>query len=72
VNEPIPVPSTIASRACQKLRPKNATPMTPTNTVANSKFGEVQVQNSCNGLPCRSLSGMNSAPPGSMVAMLVP
>ncbi len=62
----------MASSACQKLRPKIATPMTPTKTVANSKFGEVHVQNSCNGLPCRSLSGMNSAPPGSTAATFVP
>ncbi len=72
MTEPIPVPITIASSACQKFSPKNATPMTPTKTVANSKFGEVQVQNSCNGLPCRSLSGMNSAPPGSTAATFVP
>ena len=72
MTEPIPVPITIASSACQKFRPKNATPMTPTKTVANSKFGEVQVQNSCNGLPCRSFSGMNSAPPGSTAAIFVP
>ena len=38
---------------------------TPTKTVANSRFGDVQVQKSCMGRPCRSASGMNSAPPGS-------
>ena len=38
--------------------------MTPTKMVANSMFGETQVQNSWSGLPCRSSSGMNSAPPG--------
>ena len=62
----------MASTACQKSSPKNATAMTPTNTVANSKFGEVQVQNSCSGLPCRSFSGMNSAPPGSTATTFVP
>ena len=72
LTEPSAVPITSASVACQKFRPKNATPMTPTNPVANSKFGEVQVQNSCNGWPCRSFSGMNSAPPGSTAATLVP
>ena len=72
MTEPSPVPTTMASSACQKFSPKNATPITPTNTVANSKFGEVQVQNSCSGLPCRSFSGMNSAPPGSTAAILVP
>jgi len=46
--------------------------MTPTNTVANSRFGDIQVQNSCNGRPCRSSSGMNPAPPGSTAATFAP
>ena len=46
--------------------------MKPTKTVANSMFGEVQVQNSCKGRPCRSLSGMNSAPPGSTAMTFSP
>ena len=72
VIEPSAVPSTIARNVAQKLRPKNTTPMKPTKTVANSMFGEVQVQNSCNGRPCRSLSGMNSAPPGSTAMTFSP
>ena len=62
---PIALPSMIASAAGQKLSPKTATASTPTKIVANSMLGEVQVQNSWSGRPCRSLSGMNSAPPGS-------
>ena len=46
--------------------------MTPTKTVANSMFGETHVQNICDGLPCRSSSGIGSAPPGSTAAALVP
>src|SRR5215471_21743437 len=71
-NEPSAVPSTMASAVIQKFRPKNQTPMKPTNTVANSMFGDTQVQNCCSGLPCRSLSGMYSAPPGSIFATLAP
>ena len=62
----------MASTACQKLNPKTATASTPTKTVANSRFGEIQVQNSCSGLPCRSFSGMNSAPPGSTAMTFAP
>ncbi len=72
VTEPSRVPSTTARKVCQKLRPKNTTPMKPTKTVANSMFGEVQVQKSCKGRPCRSLSGMNSAPPGSTAMTFSP
>ena len=72
VIEPSAVPMTIARNVAQKLRPKNTTPMKPTKTVANSMFGEVQVQNSCSGRPCRSLSGMNSAPPGSTAMTFSP
>ena len=48
------------------------TAITPTNTVANSILGDTQVKNSRIGLPWRSSSGMNSAPPGSIVAILSP
>ena len=70
--EPSVVPITIARNVAQKLRPKKTTPMKPTKTVANSMFGEVQVQKSCSGRPWRSLSGMNSAPPGSTAMTLSP
>src|SRR5215469_7744690 len=43
--DPSPVPSTIASVVIQNERPKNQTPMIPTKMVANSMFGETQVQN---------------------------
>ena len=69
---PRPVPRTIAPTACQNVRPKNSTQMTPTKTVANSMFGDVQVHSSCSGLPCRSASGMASAPPGSTALTLAP
>src|SRR6202000_729350 len=62
---PSAVPITMARNDSQKLRPNAATPSTPTKIVANSMFGETQVQNKLSGLPCRSCSGMNSAPPGS-------
>ena len=62
----------MASAAGQKPRPNTATASTPTKIVANSMFGEVQVQNSCIGRPCRSFSGMNSAPPGSTDMTWVP
>ena len=55
----------MASTACVKLRLNAATASTPTKTVANSRLGEVHVQKSCSGRPCRSWSAMNSAPPGS-------
>ncbi len=71
-SEPSALPSTIARVAIQNDWPKNQTPMTPTKTVANSMFGDTQVQNCCSGLPCRSLSGMNSAPPGSTAATFAP
>src|SRR6266567_2950910 len=64
-SEPSAVPSTTASAAAQNDRPKNQTPMMPTKMVANSMLGDTQVQNCWYGLPCRSPSGMNSAPPGS-------
>ena len=62
----------MARTVCQKLIPNAATPSTPTKIVANSMLGETQVQNSCSGLPCRSCSGMNSAPPGSTATTLEP
>src|SRR4051794_20935190 len=46
--------------------------MTPTKIVANSMFGDTHVQNICDGLPCRSASGIGSAPPGSTAVALVP
>ena len=63
---------TIAPTACQKVSPKNSTEMTPTKIVANSMFGDTHVQNICDGLPCRSSSGIGSAPPGSTAVALVP
>ena len=69
---PSAVPSTIARNACQNVSPKNSTQMTPTKTVANSRFGDVHVQSSWIGRPCRSASGMASAPPGSTAATFAP
>ena len=63
---------TIAATACQNVRPKNSTAMTPTKIVANSMFGDTHVQNICDGLPCRSSSGIGSAPPGSTAVALLP
>jgi len=71
-SEPRPVPRMIASAAWVKVSPKKSSGSAPTNTVANSKLGEVQVQKRFSGRPCRSPSGMNSAPPGSTAASLVP
>ena len=65
VTDPAAEPTRMASTVCQKLRPNRATPSTPTKTVANSRLGDVHVQKSCSGRPCRSLSGMKPAPPGS-------
>ena len=47
--EPSVVPIKIARNVAQKLRPKKTTPMKPTKTVANSMFGEVQVQKAAAG-----------------------
>src|SRR6478609_4888871 len=55
---PSPVPRAIARTASQNVKPKNNTQMTPTKTVANSMFGDVQVQSSWIGRPCRSASGI--------------
>ena len=62
----------MAPTACQNVRPKNSTAMTPTKIVANSMFGDTQVQNICDGLPCRSSGGIGSTPPGSTAAALLP
>ena len=72
VSDPRAVPTTIATAVSQKLRPKTAMPSTPTNTVANSRFGESHVQKRSIGLPWRSLSDMYSTPPGSTVATFSP
>ena len=48
------------ARPARSSSPNAATASTPTKIVANSRFGEVQVQNSWSGRPCRSSSGMNS------------
>jgi hypothetical protein len=48
---PSALPSTIASTDCQKLRPNAATARMPTKMVANSMFGDVQVQKSRSGRP---------------------
>lgn len=51
VIEPRPVPRMIAATLCQNVRPKKSTPRIPTPIVANSRFGEIQVQNICRGTP---------------------
>ena len=63
--EPSAVPSTSASTACPKPSPNTSTASTPTKTVANSMFGEVQVHSSCSGPPCLASAGIGSAPVGS-------
>jgi hypothetical protein len=63
---------TIAATACQNVSPKNSTAMIPTKIVANSMFGDTHVQNICEGLPCRSSTGIGSAPPGSTAVALLP
>ena len=62
----------MASAACYRFRPRNATAITPMKMVANSRFGESYVQNRSMGLPCLSLRAMYSTPPGSTVATLSP
>ena len=62
---------TMPATACQKLMPYTATASTPTKIVANSRLGEVQVQNNWLGLPWRSASAMNSFPPGSTATILL-
>lgn len=56
---------TMAATACQNVMPNASTASMPTKIVANSRFGEVHVQNSWLGRPCRSASAMYSLPPGS-------
>ncbi len=70
--EPSAVPSTMAATACQNDCPNATTASTPTKMVANSRFGDIQVQNRSSGRPCRSDNGMNSAPPGSTATMREP
>ena len=62
----------IAAAACQNDNPKASTARIPTATVANSMFGEAQVQSSWIGLPWRSSTGITSTPPGSTATTLVP
>ncbi len=45
VIEPIKLPSVTPKTVGQKPPPKTAIGRTPTNTVANSMFGDTQVQN---------------------------
>ncbi len=66
---PKPVPITMPATACQNVMPYAATASTPTKIVANSRFGEVHVQNNWRGRPWRSASAMNSLPPGSTATM---
>ena len=40
--------------------------------MANSRFGDSQVQSSWTGLPCRSPAATNSAPPGSTAMTFAP
>src|SRR5438093_10234201 len=72
VSDPRALPRTMARNVSAKLRPNTATPSTPPQTVANSRFGESQVQKRSNGFPWRSRSEMYSTPPGSTVATLSP
>ena len=69
VRAPSALPSTMAATACQKLRPKNATAITPTKIVANSRFGALQVASSCHGEPWRRSSGIASIPPCSTMVL---
>src|SRR5689334_2028631 len=62
----------IAATACQNVCSNNSTEMTPTKIVANSRFGDIQVQNRFSGRPCRSFSGMKPAPPGSTATTRAP
>lgn len=62
---------TMPVTACQKLMPYTATASTPTKIVANSRLGDVHVQNNWLGLPWRSASAMNSFPPGSTATILL-
>jgi len=72
VSEPSRLPTTMAVAASHMLRPKSVIAMMPTKMVANSRFGESQVQKRSMGLPWRSRCGMYSTPPGSTVATLSP
>ena len=72
VSDPRAVPTRIPRNAPRKPRLNALTASTPTKIVANSRFGEHHVQNSWRGFPCRSASGMNSAPPGSTATTRTP
>lgn len=69
---PRAVPSTMAAVACQKLRPKKRTAITPMKTVANSMLGEAQVHANWSGPPWRSVSGTGSEPVTSTAMTLSP
>src|ERR1700687_4257825 len=58
--DPRAVPTLIPVADCHRFRPKKATAITPMKTVANSRFGESQVQKRSIGLPCLSRSAMYS------------
>src|SRR5713226_3773959 len=68
VSEPSAVPRMIARAPSTNPMPKKAMGSTPTNTVANSRLGDIQVQKRSNGWPRRSPPGMYSIPPGSTAA----
>jgi hypothetical protein len=72
VADPSAVPSTIAATAWPNVCWKYSTEMTPTKMVANSRFGDIHVQNRFSGRPCRSLNGMKPAPPGSTAVSRAP
>ena len=72
VIEPIKLPRMTPKTVGQKPPPKTAIGRTPTNTVANSILGDIQVQNSWIGFPCRSRSEMYSMPPGSTAVTFEP
>src|SRR3954453_21771226 len=58
-------PSSTPSAVSQNPPPNTAIGSTPTYTVANSRFGDIHVQNRSSGRPWRSRSGIISMPPGS-------
>src|ERR1700737_3457202 len=72
VMEPMRLPSVTPRTVGQNPPPKTAIGRTPTNTVANSMLGDIQVQKSWIGFPCRSRSGIYSIPPGSTAVTLEP
>ena len=72
VTDPSAVPRMSPSTVGQNAPPKVTMGRTPTYTVANSKFGDDHVQNSCSGRPWRSEAGMYSMPPGSTATTAPP